>query len=453
MSEAKEFVAFTATIAFNDKTYLSTDFFDLTATDICGDGNVTGREQCDDNNTANGDGCDEFCHIEICGNSYLQINEQCDDGNLINGDGCSSICLIEFCGDNIIQIQLGEECDPPNATCTPPYDGSCTYCNATCNLITLYDGYCGDGNLDTPYEECDDNNTDNNDGCSSTCKDEFCGDGIKQLSEQCDDGNNQDGDGCDFNCNNETWSLAYCGDGVLWLYYEECDLNNFNQETCATLLGSNYIGDLSCINCTINTDGCTAKSTSGGGKGKGYSSTPPTDQACTSQLCNCPTKDACIAVGCIWENTKCVKSSVPRASAPSCISEWSCLALDKCINGLQTWTCTDLNKCNPNYVSYTEQRECKMSEERKPLVGKAFFISPFMQLFWFILLILGIVAIVLYMILHHEHMPHPKYTPKEKETIKTISKLEKHLKKIPKSKKTHKLKRGIREELSKYKKR
>eukprot|EP01135_Chromosphaera_perkinsii_P010592 Nk52_evm1s2184 gene=Nk52_evmTU1s2184 len=47
---------------------------------------------------------------------------------------------------------------------------------------------CGNG-VTEGTEECDDGNTDNNDGCSSICKTESCGDGIKQTGEECDDGN------------------------------------------------------------------------------------------------------------------------------------------------------------------------------------------------------------------------------------------------------------------------
>lgn len=44
---------------------------------------------------------------------------------------------------------------------------------------------CGDGQR-TPTELCDDGNTDDSDGCSSTCQPEYCGDGIKQAGEACD---------------------------------------------------------------------------------------------------------------------------------------------------------------------------------------------------------------------------------------------------------------------------
>ncbi|MCX6751132.1 MAG: DUF4215 domain-containing protein [Candidatus Pacearchaeota archaeon] len=74
--------------------------------------------------------------------------------------------------------------------------------------------HCGDGIITTrhPYhEECDDHNILNNDGCSSTCTAESCGDGIIQSSEQCDDGNTADGDGCTANCTTEVPTVPEFG--------------------------------------------------------------------------------------------------------------------------------------------------------------------------------------------------------------------------------------------------
>lgn len=58
---------------------------------------------------------------------------------------------------------------------------------------------CGDGVVDAG-EECDDENTDNNDGCSSQCRDEFCGDNVVQPGEDCDDGNSTEFDNCPADC-------------------------------------------------------------------------------------------------------------------------------------------------------------------------------------------------------------------------------------------------------------
>lgn len=83
--------------------------------------------------------------------------------------------------------------------------------------------FCGDGVIDS-NEECDDGNSDDGDGCSSTCQIEpepTCGDGVMDANEQCDDGNIEDGDGCDSECSQENpcaniecgedWT---CDDGV-----------------------------------------------------------------------------------------------------------------------------------------------------------------------------------------------------------------------------------------------
>jgi len=71
---------------------------------------------------------------------------------------------------------------------------------------------CGDGDIDGPFEGCDDGNVTAGDGCSEECDDEAgwncspfgcfsrCGDGIKVHTEQCDDGNLIARDGCDGGC-------------------------------------------------------------------------------------------------------------------------------------------------------------------------------------------------------------------------------------------------------------
>ena len=61
---------------------------------------------------------------------------------------------------------------------------------------------CGNGAVANP-EQCDDGNTADGDGCSSTCTLEgppTCGDGQIWLGEECDDGNALGGDGCSAIC-------------------------------------------------------------------------------------------------------------------------------------------------------------------------------------------------------------------------------------------------------------
>lgn len=66
---------------------------------------------------------------------------------------------------------------------------------------------CGNGILDDG-EDCDDGNTADGDGCSSTCTFEetppCCGNGQVEYGETCDDGNTTSGDGCSSVCTIET---------------------------------------------------------------------------------------------------------------------------------------------------------------------------------------------------------------------------------------------------------
>ncbi len=143
---------------------------------LCGNGILDEGEECDDNNLLNNDGCSSNCRLEYCGDGVKQSNEECEDGNNVDGDGCSAECEIEevpYCGNGILDVALNEECDMGllnGVVCTPPYDGSCVYCSNICKEITLTDGYCGDGILQSENEECEDGNQENGDGCSSTCE-------------------------------------------------------------------------------------------------------------------------------------------------------------------------------------------------------------------------------------------------------------------------------------------
>lgn len=64
----------------------------------CGDGIVSGGEQCDDGVNDGGYGqCGPGCKLgDYCGDGVMQGSEDCDDGNRLNGDGCSSSCRTEI---------------------------------------------------------------------------------------------------------------------------------------------------------------------------------------------------------------------------------------------------------------------------------------------------------------------------------------------------------------------
>ena len=145
------------------------------------------------------------------------VGQLCPPGQFVIGidqDGNVSCS----CGDGTVSPGVGEQCDDGN---TLDGDG----CSSTCTLEIV----CGDGVVEGA-EQCDDGNTDGGDGCSSACTvtacdghfdcgdaaqdtgdycnfevglcgpPGFCGDGLLDPGEQCDDGNINDGDGCDFSC-------------------------------------------------------------------------------------------------------------------------------------------------------------------------------------------------------------------------------------------------------------
>jgi cysteine-rich repeat protein len=145
---------------------------------LCGDRRLTGSENCDDGNVANGDGCSSTCLTEpgwdcssgvcmpistgdggqawdggalICGDGIISGAEECDDGDLNDNDiynGCSTECTFVTCGDGMVNGP--EECDlgPRNGAAYGDADG--------CTLGCARAHYCGDGIIDSSYgEECD----------------------------------------------------------------------------------------------------------------------------------------------------------------------------------------------------------------------------------------------------------------------------------------------------------
>lgn len=139
-------------------------------TSECGDGKVANDELCDDGeaqNTGEYGKCGPDCKTRgpYCGDGKKNGLELCDDGVNISvydfdGEGCAPGCM------------------------APPY--------------------CGDAEVQSSFEQCDDGDNDGRyGGCEPTCElAPRCGDGTvqKDQSEQCDDGNRANGDGCDVAC-------------------------------------------------------------------------------------------------------------------------------------------------------------------------------------------------------------------------------------------------------------
>src|SRR3989339_559420 len=97
----------------------------------------------------------ELTQLKQCSLGYKCLNEIC-----VPNTCTTNKCLCESCGD--FNVTGFEECDDGNLV---NGDG----CSDICLIEDYDDDMCGDGILFNGYEECDDKNLINFDGCSSTC--------------------------------------------------------------------------------------------------------------------------------------------------------------------------------------------------------------------------------------------------------------------------------------------
>jgi cysteine-rich repeat protein len=177
------------------------------------------------NGCVQGKGCEEQ---EGCLDaSQCNGQEQCVNLGCVGGappatdDGV--VCTLDGCNEtegvfHVLQLSLdGVACPLDTGG-----EGICLAAKGGCVRSE-----CGDGFRDElRQEECDDGNSDENDGCLSDCTLARCGDGEVQYAvEQCDDG--QETAYCNSDC-----TLAACGDGKLnRAHGEQCD-DGKNHDPC-----------------------------------------------------------------------------------------------------------------------------------------------------------------------------------------------------------------------------
>ncbi len=152
---------------------------------------------------------------KMCGGNCLYTGNPIKVGQAVCGNGA---------------VNYGESCDDGN---TNDKDG----CSSSCLKEGTVAPTCGNNVVDAG-EQCDDGKVLGGDGCSAKCLFEgvssiksICGDGVADNSktnggEACDDGNIKEGDGCSSNCLFEGGVVAYsnarCGDGIASVG-ETCD--------------------------------------------------------------------------------------------------------------------------------------------------------------------------------------------------------------------------------------
>ncbi|MBU1238999.1 SBBP repeat-containing protein [Myxococcota bacterium] len=253
---------------------------------VCGDGEVNGGfEECDgialNNESCSSLGyhggtlsCGDDCLFDTssceafgqCGDGEIQTAyEQCE-GLALQGESCTSLgyhggtlncgsdCMYDLsqcedqgaCMDGTIQPTY-EDCEGSNlggSTCQSlGYNAGTLSCNSDCtfNLSSCEStGQCGDGMLQSTYEECDGGEL--NGYTCGTLPEHFYG-GVLSCTTSCE----FDTTSCE--------AAGFCGDNT-WQASEECDGGDMHSETCTN--NGFYSGTVSCAsNCTVNTSNCT----------------------------------------------------------------------------------------------------------------------------------------------------------------------------------------------------
>jgi len=140
--------------------------------------------------------------------------------------------------------------------------------------------------------------------------------------------------------------LPYCGDEIRHLPFEQCDGPDLAGETCASLLGDKYAGDLGCKrDCVWDTSGCYLKEEEKKGNNNGGS-----NSGSSSGSGGVPT------------------GTVSRAG-DECIENWVCSDWSaECEDGKQTRTCEDSNNCGTEDLKPILEKICQDVTEEDLMV-------------------------------------------------------------------------------------
>jgi cysteine-rich repeat protein len=208
----------------------------------CGNGQLEDGEACDDGNFDRNDGCSVSCTVDFgfacfgepsdcvteCGDGIRAGTEECDDENLDVDDGCSSTCAVEsgyvcFGGpkstcevdsdsDGLSDAQEQAIGTNPNAA-DSDVDGLTDGDEFTRGLNPLSpdsdEDTVGDALDNCPTRPNADQRNLDGDTLGDVCDDATCGDGQIQRGEQCDDGNTNDLDGCSSSCGFEPGFVCF----------------------------------------------------------------------------------------------------------------------------------------------------------------------------------------------------------------------------------------------------
>ncbi|MFT3765934.1 MAG: DUF4215 domain-containing protein [Minicystis sp.] len=180
----------------------------------CGDGVIDPGEQCDDGNTVGGDGCSAGCTVERCfGEVPLSLGPNAGDTSL-GRDGITDLCS-GVVGREVVYSYTPAEYGTLTLTLEAESDLAMTTL-VDCSLEV--EGSCGDTSVPVtlatspgvPIHVTVGGRTSGAEGLfvlTATMK-PSCGDGVVDPWEQCDDGNTADGDGCSAGCTAEI--AVYC---------------------------------------------------------------------------------------------------------------------------------------------------------------------------------------------------------------------------------------------------